>query len=239
MFFLFGAVTLMWLVPWFATLRTLHGGAAPAHEQPVPVRKVTRHFALWAMGIGHITNTYGFYFLLAWLPLFLVQQRGYSIQEMSYLASLGYLTQGVSALMFGWVSDAWSRSGRSEAAIRRAMLVVCHAILAGCIVGILLTGSPGWLALWLVLAGIANGAGALNMYAIAQMFAGARASGTWVGLQNGIGNISGIVGPVVSGMIIDWSVRYAGAVWLAAAVAGFGALWGGLVLPSVRPVDLD
>ena len=97
------------------------------------------------------------------------------------------------------------------------MLVVCHLIFAVSIVGVLLGGTGGWLAAWLVLAGVGNGAGALNMYAIAQMFAGPRASGTWVGVQNGFGNVSGIVQPIVAGVIIDWSGSYAGAFWLAAA----------------------
>ena len=36
----------------------------------------------------------------------------------------------------------------------------------------------------------------MNLYAVAQMFAGPRASGTWVGFQNALGNLSGIIGPL-------------------------------------------
>lgn len=239
MFLIFGGVTLLWLLPWrqvmpqFSRYREVRG------DECVPAGKVTRHFALWAMGIGHIANTYGFYFLLTWLPLFLVQQRGFSLKEMSYLATLTYLATGVAALGFGWVSDRWTASGRSEGAVRRAMLVVCHFILAASIVGILVSGSNLWLPFWLILAGIGNGAGALNMYAIAQMFAGSRASGTWVGVQNGIGNISGIIGPVITGMIIDWTGSYAGGFWLAAAIAALGGLWWGLALPAIRELSFD
>jgi sugar phosphate permease len=117
--------------------------------------------------------------------------------------------------------------------------VVCHLLLAASIIGILVSDSLPALETWLVLAGIANGAGALNMYAIAQMFAGERAAGTWVGVQNGVGNTSGIIGPIVTGMIIDFSGSYAGGFWLAAAVAAFGAMWWALVLPKIEPVALD
>jgi MFS family permease len=119
------------------------------------------------------------------------------------------------------------------------MLVVCHSILAVSIIGILAGGVGGWLAFWLVLAGVGNAAGALNMYAMAQMFAGPRASGTWVGVQNGLGNFSGIVQPVVAGIIIDWTGSYAGAFWLAAVVTIFGALWWAIGLPAIRQVELD
>lgn len=239
MFLVFGAVTFLWLAPWFAIVRTIRPSAASEPNDWVPTGKVTRHFALWAMGIGHIANTYGFYFLLAWLPLFLVQSRGYSIQQMSYAASLSYAAQAAAALALGWLSDAWSGRGGSEGAIRRGMLVICHLLLAASIIGILVSHSFGAIEVWLVLAGIANGAGALNMYAIAQMFAGPRASGTWVGVQNGIGNLSGVVGPVATGLIIDFSGSYAGGFWLAAAVAAFGAIWWGLVLPKIEPVSFD
>ena len=46
------------------------------------------------MGIGHASSNYCFYFLLACPPLYLVQQRGLSIAEMTLLATLGYAVQG-------------------------------------------------------------------------------------------------------------------------------------------------
>ena len=77
-----------------------------------------------------------------------------------------------------------------------------------------------------------------NLYAVAQMFAGPRASGTWVGVQNSVGNISGIVGPVISGVIID-RAGYGGAFALAAAVSTVGGvlwMWG---VPPIEPIALD
>jgi MFS family permease len=237
MFLVFGLLTFLWLIPWTVVLRRLNPTRERRDEDCGPVFGVIRHFSLWAMAVGHFTNNYGFYFLLTWLPLFLVQQRGFSIVQMSYLATLSYLAQAVSALVLGWISDRWRASGRSEAAVRRGMLVICHLIFAVSIVGILLGGTGAWLAVWLVLAGVGNGAGALNMYAIAQMFAGPRASGTWVGVQNGLGNLSGIVQPIVAGVIIDWSGSYAGAFWLAAGVSGFGALWWAFALPKIEQIQ--
>ena len=58
-------------------------------------------------------------------------------------------------------------------------------------------------AFWLCLAGAASASLSLNLYAIAQMFAGPRAAGTWVGVQNALGNLSGIFGPIITGIIVD------------------------------------
>ncbi len=241
MFAVFGALTFLWLIPWRRAVRQISPKSQSWSSDCVPVKSVTRHFSLWAMAVGHITNNYPFYFLLAWLPLFLVQQRGLSIEQMSWLATLSYAAQAVASLAVGWASDHYCKGGSREAATRRTMLICGQLIGAVAIVGILMsgTGGLGWLMLWLVIAGVGGGLGSVNLFAIAQMFAGPRASGTWVGVQNAIGNVSGIVGPVVTGMIIDWSGSYAGGFWLAAAVSAFGALWWAFVLPKIEPVSLD
>ena len=68
------------------------------------------------------------------------------------------------------------------------------------------------------------------------MFAGPRVSGTWIGIQNGIGNTSGIIGPIASGMLID-AYGYDSAFYLAAAVSVFGGLWWLIALPPIRQFD--
>ena len=73
----------------------------------------------------------------------------------------------------------------------------------------------------------------LNLYAVAQMFAGPRASGTWVGFQNALGNISGIFGPVITGILVD-RAGYGSAFVLTAAIAAFGALWWAFGVPPIR-----
>ena len=81
------------------------------------------------------------------------------------------------------------------------------------------------IALFLCLAGAATASLSMNLYAVAQMFAGPRAPGTWVGFQNAFGNLSGIFGPIVTGIIVD-RAGYASAFYLTAAVAAVRSLGG-------------
>lgn len=70
------------------------------------------------------------------------------------------------------------------------------------------------------------------------MFAGPRAAGTWVGIQNAFGNLSGIFGPILTGVVID-AAGYGAAFALTAAVAALGGLWWIVGVPAIRQVHLD
>ena len=190
----------------------------------VPVGLLLTKWPLWSMSIVHALGNYCFYFLLAWLPLFLTKSRGFTIAEMTMLATLGYAVQGACALAYGQFSDWWTRSGRSEAVCRRWMMVASQLLAAGAILGLAYAHSAVTIGILLCLAGAASAALSLNLYAVAQMFAGPRAAGTWVGVQNAIGNLSGIIGPIITGIVVQRS-GYNAAFVLTAAVAGQGAAW--------------
>ena len=237
-FIAFGVATFVWLLPWARVVKKLPVVPDEAVRTSPQVGPLLRHWSLWAMGVGHGTSNFAFYFLLAFTPLYLVQQRGLSIEMMTLLATLGYAAQGVAAMAAGTWTDRWTRSGRSEGSIRRGLLAAGQLVSAAAIVAIPFANSVAAIGLLLCVAGIAIGCIPTNIYAVAQMFAGAKASGTWVGIQNGIGNIpSGIVGPIVFGMIIDRS-GYDAAFYLAAAVGAAGAVWWLFVLPPIEPIDL-
>lgn len=238
MFIAFGLATLIWLIPWQRIVSALPAVHKETKEPMVPIARLIDKWALWAMGIGHAASNYGFYFLLAWLPLFLVQQRGLSIEQMTWLATLGYAAQAVACLAFGAISDRWTRSGKSEAGMRRGMLAAGQLLMALSIIGIAFTTNLYWLAVLLCLAGAATASLSTNLYSVAQMFAGPRAAGTWVGIQNALGNVSGIVGPIASGLLIDRS-GYTGAFYLAAGVSAFGAIWWFVGVPRITRIIAD
>lgn len=237
-FFAFGLVTLIWLVPWQRVVNALPVRPAGAAGPAVPVGKLISHWSLWAMSIGHAAGNYSFYFMLAFLPLYLVQERGLSITEMTLIATLGYAVQAAAALTLGHVSDRWTRSGRSEAAMRRWMLIVGQLVTGACILGVSVSNDRLAIALLLCAAGAATASLSINLYAVAQMFAGPRAAGTWIGVQNALGNASGIIGPIVSGILID-RYGYDSAFHLAAAIAAFGGIWWAFGIPRIQQLISD
>ena len=194
---------------------------------------------LWAQCAGHFTSNYGFYFLLSWLPLYLTKVRGFSIAEMASIAALTFAVQGVSALVSGWTSDRIIARGASAPVVRKAMMVVGHVVAATGTLAIVLVETRGATIAWLLVTGAAMGINSVGVYLIGQTFAGPRAAGRWIGMQNFVGNFSGIIGPIVTGMMIDASGGYLGAFALAAGISAAGAICWGLVLPRIEPIDWD
>ena len=122
---------------------------------------------------------------------------------MTLLATLGYAVQGACALRlrpFLRLVDPLGPVGSRVPALDDGRQ---PALAAAAILGLSFAHDAVTIGILLCLAGAASAALSLNFYAVAQMFAGPRASGTWVGVQNAIGNFSGIVGPIVTGIIVQ------------------------------------
>ncbi len=64
------------------------------------------------------------------------------------------------------------------------------------------------------------------------------AAGSWVGTQNAIGNLSGIFGPILTGVIVD-AAGYTTAFIVTAVVAAAGAIWWIVGVPRIQQVALD
>jgi MFS family permease len=236
-FWIFGAGTLLWLVPWRLVTRPVQ---SPTFSHPTVGRlelgKLLRIRTLWLMGIAHFLSNYGFYFLLTWLPLWLVRTKGYSIPEMTALTTLGFVVQGLAALAIGHWSDARVAAGTAEGPLRRKLIVAGHVAAAIAIAGIFMAQDTTQLAAMLVLGGLGISQVSTNIFAIGQIFAGPQAAGGWIGIQNAIGNLSGIIGPIVTGVLIERLGGYGWGFALAAGVCFAGALWWGLIVPKIRQV---
>ena len=237
-FLIFGLVTLIWLLPWHFVSRPLRAErlAAPI-VAPYPMRRLLRLPSLWIMGMGHSLSNYGFYFLLAWLPLYLIKVRGFSIPEMTALTTLGFAAQGVAALVLGWASDRWVARGIAEGPLRKGLMALAHLIIAVAIIGIAAAQSTLALALWLVLAGVGTALISTNLMPRPDVLWAAR-GGSWIGIQNALGNVSASSAQS-HWLIVDHLGGYDYAFAAAAAVCGLGVLWWWLVVPRVEQIALD
>lgn len=95
-----------------------------------------------------------------------------------------------------------------------------------------------WLVLLLALAGLGISQVSTNIFAIGQIFSGPQAAGGWIGIQNAIGNVSGIISPIVTGILIDQLGGYGWGFALAAGVCAAGALWWWKMIPPIKQIEV-
>jgi MFS family permease len=235
-FVLFGCLSLLWLWPWLRTPESPAVKVAAASGEVPSFARILRQRGLWGASLGHFASNYNFYFILAWLPVYLVKARGFSMESMAAIAGAAYLINAISALFMGWATDRWCRAGRSPDVIYKGVMALSHVATIGCMVGMALlpiSGSIACLFGYEVVCGLSSP----GVYAIPQILAGPKAAGRWVGVQNTCGNIAGIVAPALTGMLVDWSGNFVSAFVLAAAVNILGLVGWLFILPKIAPMD--
>lgn len=234
-FVIFGAASLLWLIPWLAMKRDtprLHPDSSPAPS----LIDVARQPRAWWAALGHFTSNYSFYFMLSWLPLYLVKVHGFSLAQMASLGGVIYLLQGAAATLGGLGADALIARGMTANHARKLVLVSSSALAMASMAAVGLGGVTIAIAA-LITAGIANGLGSSNIFAAGQTMAGPRASGTWIGFQNFFGNTSGIIGPILTGWLVDHAGGYPAAFAVSAGVSLIGVLTWGILIGRIEQVD--
>ena len=89
----------------------------------------------------------------------------------------------------------------------------------------------------ILLAGAAFGPTSTTLYAVGQTLAGPAASGRWMGFQNCVGNLAGIVAPAITGFLVDRTGHFYSAFGLGIAVALIGVVSWIAVVPRIAPLD--
>jgi MFS family permease len=235
-FLIFGAISLLWLGPWSWFSRTITHPSIATVGRPPRYRDVLAKRAAWGAFIGHFSSNYSFYFVIGWLPKYLVDVRGLSMTQMGIVGGLLFYGITAAAAVAGGVfADYAIRRGASVSRMRKLFvvtgqigsglcLVLCGAF-PSMAVSVLLTSS--------VFFGISSGV----VLAIGQTLAGPRAAGQWIGMQNFAGNLAGIVTLPVTGVLVDRFGNYGWAFAVAGAVTFLGAAAWGWIIPKVEPIE--
>ena len=236
-FILFGLVSMLWLWPWLVATRRLSAADdGPKVDAAPPFRAILARREAWGAGLGHFCCNYGFYFVISWLPLYLVKSRGFSVSQMAELGGLIYLVYAASSLAVGWLSDRWMAAGGSATLVRKTIICSGNVLTALAMLGCMIGNAPVVIAS-LFAAGVSFGFGSPNIFAIGQTLAGPRAAGKWVGFQNCVGNFAGIVAPIITGFVVDSTGEFTWAFAVAGLVSLTGVVGWGLIIPRIAAID--
>ncbi|HEY2752731.1 MFS transporter [Phenylobacterium sp.] len=237
-FIMFGLASLLWLGPWLMATRAsrVAADAARAADPLAPsFLEIIGRREAWGAGLGHFALNYAFYFVVSWLPLYLVKARGFSMAHMGVLSGEIYLVYAASLIVLGWANDRLIAAGRPVELVRKGFIATGFLIVAASFMVTSMAGPTIAIAA-LFVAGFGFGFIGPSNYALGQTLAGPHAAGKWMGFQNGVGNVAGIVCPLITGWIVDKTGSFSSAFVVAAGMATVGILCWCVIVRRVEPL---
>jgi MFS family permease len=237
-FSLVGFAALIWLIPWFL--------ATPADlRMPRSVQRTVSSISITERVLALVTNRnllgiclgffcfdYYWYFLVNWLPDYLVTSRGLTMLRAGIYAALPYLVFGMSEPIGGWIADRLIVAGWNETRVRKGIVTI--AFLTGLmLIPAARVSSPGT-AVALIIGGCLVGLATGNLLVILQNCAPPAEIGLWTGIYNFVGNIAGILSPIITGVLISKTGSYTPPFVLAAALIAIGPLAFWLIVREVK-----
>ncbi|HEY1411271.1 MAG TPA: MFS transporter, partial [Rhodopila sp.] len=241
-----GVLAVLWALGWMAYYRQpeQHRGANDAERAYIrqnSKRESRPTHASWralitnrnilGLSLGHAALLFNLYFLLTWLPTYLIEQHHLTTLRTGLFGSIPWFFGLVGALLGGRLSDGLVRRGWPIMQARKAFLglgmilsmasllslftvtvtatVVCLSVA---VFGILITNSVVW---------------AANAE-IAPTEQGAQVSA----LQNCVGNAAGLIAPILVGVLLQITGS-----WLAPMVAAAVIALGGALIYTLMLTD--
>lgn len=243
-FYLFGAVGLVWFVLWAALVHNSPNDHPRISEQErlyiisslknelststdhIPWRSIVTSVPLLAIVVAHFSYNWTFYTLLTLLPTYMKNVLGFSIQQNGMLSALPYVGCAILAVLSGQFAD-YLRETRNCATVkvRKAFSLVgmigpAIFLVAAGYTGCNYTLAVTFLTISSSLGGVSASGFNINHLDIAPSYAG-----ILLGITNTFATIPGMVGPVIARSLTanntmeEWQTVF----YIAAAINLFGA----------------
>jgi ACS family D-galactonate transporter-like MFS transporter len=234
-FIVLGLFSLSWLIPWLAWMPEPKSAIHLDRIAAPSFGALLRQRSAWGTCIAMFGHNYVNYFLLTWLPFYLVRERHFSMYSMAKIGGAAYIMGACLAIAAGWASDRWIRKGATPTLVRKTIVA---GGLGGAGVFLLLCAisAPSLSVAFLMLGVGFQSISSSNIWAITQTLAGPYAAGRWTGLQNFVGNLAGIVAPALTGFILDRTGHFYWPFAILSVVALIGSSSWLLLVGPVREV---
>jgi len=231
-----GILSLCWLAPWIRWMPNAKAGIAVRKSEVLGFGTLLMQRSAWGTCLGMFGYNYLSYFMLTWLPFYLLRERNFSMYSTAKIGGVAYIGGAIFALLSGWLSDRWIRSGATPTRVRKTF--VCGGLAFAGIVLLLSAVSAPMLSVGLLILGIGlQHVSSSNIWALTQTLAGVNAAGRWTALQNFAGNLAGVAAPVLTGWVLDRTHHFVCAFAIMAVIAVMGAASWLFIVEPVREVS--
>ncbi|VWB95163.1 hexuronate transporter [Burkholderia lata] len=259
-FWIVCAIGLAWVVLWMvstsdrpatpvndaprASTATLAASTAhvPATADAATAAHTLSHYVrqprILATAAAFFSYNYVLFFFLSWFPSYLVRAHHLNIKEMSVATVVPWLVGTVGLACGGAISDALYRLTGNLLLSRRIVLVTCLLGAGACVaVAGAVQSTQGAVALMSVSLFFLYVTGAIYWAIVQDVVHPARVGGV-SGFLHCMGSLSGVIGPAVTGFIVERSGSFASAFVLAGAIALAGAVLAGVFVRNARPAGV-
>ena len=236
-FYSFGAVGFVWFIFWWyyagdrpavpvstevasesdsvATGSTVE--ESTAEDKDIPWRLIFSKAPVWAIIVGHFCNNWGLYVLLSWLPSYFSSQLGVNLRSVWIFVAPPWIASFVCSNLSGWIADRMIASGYSVTFTRKTMQTI-GMLGPALALGALATVDDAVTAVILLSISLGLASFAFAGVGCNHLDISPRHAGVIFGISNTGATVPGIVGVVVTGVLVDQTGTYASAFYLTAGV---------------------
>jgi ACS family hexuronate transporter-like MFS transporter len=239
-FVVLAGIGFLWTIFWILFVadrpeahKRLSNTERPEIESKLPLSFYLRQPAIIATAIAFFGYAYILYFFLSWFPSYLTMAQHLSIRDMAFVSAIPWILGTLGLTISGLVCDLLSRRMGDALRARKLVLIVGLIAAAICVdVTGLVSGLAWAVALMAAAIFFAYLTGA-TYWAIIQETVEDQHLGATSGFVHLIANCAGIIGPAVTGFIVQATGVFTSAFLLAGGVALLGVL---LVAVFVKPI---
>jgi ACS family hexuronate transporter-like MFS transporter len=127
-FVICGVLGVLWIVPWMMLYRPLESVVIPP-AKPGAWREYLKMPQSWGLFGSRFLSDPVWWFYLFWLPKYLVDARGFTLQEMALVAWMPYLSADLGAMFGGWMSGVLISRGWNVLAARKAVMLPAAMVM--------------------------------------------------------------------------------------------------------------
>jgi MFS transporter, ACS family, hexuronate transporter len=243
-FILIMVIGLLWAAGWWIFIKDkpageskqTNGSAKPGQDlsgEKIPLTFYLKQKTVLFTAFAFFAYNYILFFFLTWFPSYLTDARGLSIKEMSVVTVIPWVLGFIGLASGGLVSDfVYKKVGKALFA-RKVVLVTCLFLSAVCIgIAGLVTTTVSAVSLVALSVFFLYLTGAIY-WAIVQDVVDQKNVGSVGGFMHFLANTAGIIGPTLTGFLVEKSGTYTAAFLLAGGLAVFASL---AVIKFVKPI---
>jgi ACS family D-galactonate transporter-like MFS transporter len=222
MFAITGLGALVWLPGWLLAAPSDGTRATRQAEKKVDDLAAPRSWtwsqllssgSFWAMSLCILLSSYYWYFVLTWIPSYLILSRGFTTLGMGRVFSASLFTMAAVNILAGFAADRLA--ARLGVFRVRLLFGVAGYVGTTAILLLLVPADRFWVFPVLTFSMCATGIGNSNFWAISQHLPPKNMVGRTVGYLNTISQIAGAAAPIVTGWVLGPQKQFGPAILVA------------------------